>query len=470
MGIASDLRESVLQAAIQGKLTEQLATDGNARDLLKQIKAEKDKLIADKKIKKEKTLAPISDDEKPFEIPDNWEWCYLGDVFSHIAGKALNQKNTVGSKHKYITTSNVYWNHFELDNLKEMYYTDEEVEKYSVVKGDLLILEGGDVGRTAIWDKDESYCIQNHIHRLRPYVAVKVKYFYYMMMFYKTSDKVKGKGISIKGLSANAVHIIPVPLPPLAEQERIVTKVDELMKEIDELEKIENELESIKKVFPADMKSALLQAAMKGELTERLATDGTAKELLDKIGVKPIADTSDMPFDIPDGWEWVQFGDIADFQGGKTPPRAEVEWWSDDYRWVSIADMPENGTLMTTKEGISAKALKDKFGNNVSKKGTLIMSFKLTVGRVSILGIDAVHNEAIISIYPKLGTGNTMRDYFFKILPFVTTFGDSKNAIKGKTLNRNSIYALPIPLPPLPEQERIVAQLDKLLPLCESLS
>lgn len=231
-----DMKAALIQAAMQGKLTEQLPEDGNAKTLLEQIQEEKTRLIKEKKIKKEKILAPISEDQVPFEIPENWKWCYLGDVFNHVAGKALNSRNTTGSKHKYITTSNVYWDHFELNNLKEMYYTDEEVEKYSVKKGDLLVLEGGDVGRTAIWNLVESYCVQNHIHRLRPYIQVNVKYFYYSMMYFKLTGAISGKGIAIQGLSASALHSINIPLPPLNEQYRIVEKLDKLLPLCESLE------------------------------------------------------------------------------------------------------------------------------------------------------------------------------------------------------------------------------------------
>ena len=210
-----DMKAALLQAAMQGKLTEQLPEDGDAADLLEQIVKEKNQLIKEGKIKKEKPVPEISLEGVPFDIPENWKWAYIGDIFEHNSGKALNSNNTKGKKHKYITTSNVYWDHFELSNLKEMYYTDEEVEKYSVKKGDLLVLEGGDVGRTAIWDLDESYCIQNHLHRLRAYVPIVIKYFYFCMMYFKIAGMVNGKGIAIQGLSANALHSIIVPLPPL---------------------------------------------------------------------------------------------------------------------------------------------------------------------------------------------------------------------------------------------------------------
>ena len=338
--ISQELRQAVLQAAIQGKLTEQFPEDGDAKDLLAQIKAEKERLIKEKRIKKEKSLGSVSEDDVTFEIPENWVWTYIGDIFNHNAGKALNSKNTTGEKHKYITTSNVYWDHFELDNLKEMYYTPEEVEKYSVKRGDLLVLEGGDIGRSAIWDRDESYCVQNHVHRLRPYKEVSVKYFYYNMLFLKNAGLIAGKGIAIQGLSANALHSIVVPLPPLAEQHRIVARVEKLMAKIDELEKVENELKALHQAFPGDMKAALLQAAMQGKLTQQLPEDGNAEDLLKQIQTekdrlvkekkikkeKPLAPIAEeeIPFDIPENWAWERWGNLSNtIQYGYNAPALE---------------------------------------------------------------------------------------------------------------------------------------------------
>ena len=192
------------------------------------------------KEKKHKSYGETVELETPFDIPDEWRWAYVGDVFRHNAGKALNAKNTAGTKRKYITTSNVYSDHFELDSLREMYYTDEEVEKYSVKKGDILVLEGGDVGRVALWNLDESYCIQNHLHRLRPFSEVNLKYFYYLLTFYKTTGFMRGKGIGIQGLSANVLHYIVIPVPSIEEQQRIVDKLNQFLPLCEQLDKLTN--------------------------------------------------------------------------------------------------------------------------------------------------------------------------------------------------------------------------------------
>lgn len=146
---------------------------------------------------------------------------------------------------------------------------------------------------------------------------------------------------------------------------------------------------------------------------------------------------------------------------GKTPPRGETKYWTNGkYPWVSISDMVEYGRIVTTKENVSIYA--EKLLGDVSPIGTLLMSFKLTVGRTSILNINAYHNEAIISIYPYIDNKHYTRDYLFYILPIIANLGDSKDAIKGKTLNSKSLYNLLLPLPPLEEQKRIVTKIEEL--------
>lgn len=218
------------------------------------------------------------------------------------------------------------------------------------------------------------------------------------------------------------------------------------------------------------LKASILKYAMQGKLVEQKPEDGTGEDLFCKMqqvskpnkNVTPIVE-EEIPFDIPSSWKWCKFGELVDCSMGKTPPRAEPVWWQNDIHWVSISDMKDYGHISYTKEMVSQKALEEKFGG-ISTKGTLLMSFKLTVGRTSILDIDAVHNEAIISIYPYVDNENYFRDYLFYILPIVTQWGDSKNAIKGKTLNSKSIANLMIPLAPLNELQRIVAKIEELLP------
>ena len=156
--------------------------------------------------------------EIPFDVPESWQWIRIDNLFQHNTGKALNSSNTKGILHPYITTSNVYWGHFCLDCVKEMPFTEDEFSKCSIVPGDLLVCEGGDVGRAAIWEKDIPMCIQNHIHRLRAYYPVCTQFYYFAFFVYKSIGLIGGKGIGIQGLSSGALGKLIFPLPPLADR------------------------------------------------------------------------------------------------------------------------------------------------------------------------------------------------------------------------------------------------------------
>ena len=230
------LKKSVLQEAITGRLVPQDPNDEPASVLLERIREEKKRLVKEGKLKKKDLEeAPISEDEIPFEIPESWEWVRIGDVFEHSSGKQLRASDTEGSLREYITTSNLYWGRFELNKLKSMYYKDSEIEKCTAKKGDLLVCEGGDIGRSAIWSYDYDICLQNHVHRLRPYDIRYTIFIFYIMWYYKNVGLIGGKGIGIQGLSASALKSIIIPLPPLAEQKRIVAKIEEVFKEIEKL-------------------------------------------------------------------------------------------------------------------------------------------------------------------------------------------------------------------------------------------
>ena len=246
-------KSKILDLAIRGKLVPQNPNDEPASVLLERIRAEKEELIKQGKIKRDKKESIIFrgddnsyyeqcgkkieciDSEIVFDIPHKWSWVRLGELFQHNTGKALNSSNTSGTKMQYITTSNMYWDRFELTHLKEMVFTDSEVVKCTVKKGDLLVCEGGDIGRSAIWCFDYPMRIQNHIHRLRPYTTISVKFYYYIFFLYKQTGLISGKGIGIQGLSSNALHKLLFPLPPLSEQYRIVEAIETVFAQLDSI-------------------------------------------------------------------------------------------------------------------------------------------------------------------------------------------------------------------------------------------
>lgn len=237
-----------------------------------------------------------------------------------------------------------------------------------------------------------------------------------------------------------------------------------------------------------ELKNSILHLAVQGKLVPQEINDESATELLKRINKyradaiaegklfvdkKHTADViteDDIPYDLPSSWIWVRFADIVAFNSGKTPARQDITCWSNGIvPWVSIADMVADGITYITKDKVSKQAITNCFAEKISPAGTMIMSFKLTIGKMSILGVDAVHNEAIISIFPTAETrdAEVLKKYLFKILPVIAVMGDSKNAVKGKTLNATSISNLMIPLPPVAEQERIVEKVEELLPYIE---
>ncbi|MBR2265358.1 MAG: restriction endonuclease subunit S, partial [Paludibacteraceae bacterium] len=202
---AEQLRHSLLQEAISGRLVPQDPNDEPASVLLARIREEKERLIKEKKLKKEKPSAPITEDEIPFEIPTTWEWVRIGDIFMHTSGKQQSSSNKGGgTPQKFITTSNLYWGRFVLDKVKEMNFTEDELRTCSATKGDLLVCEGGaGYGRSAIWNYDYDICLQNHVHRLRPYISGTCEYVYYFIYLLKESNQLLPVGIAMPGLSAN---------------------------------------------------------------------------------------------------------------------------------------------------------------------------------------------------------------------------------------------------------------------------
>ena len=210
----------ILDLAIHGKLVPQDPTDDPAYDLLKRINPD---------------FQPSDNLHYEGELPNGWCFSTIGDLFQHNTGKALNGKDQVGEELRYITTSNLYWDRFDLNEVRTMPFTEAEKEKCRATKGDLLVCEGGDIGRAAIWPYDFDVMIQNHIHRLRPREDISVRFYYYIFLLYKQMGLIGGKGIAILGLSSRELDKMVVPVPPVPEQHRIVTVIENLFAQMDAL-------------------------------------------------------------------------------------------------------------------------------------------------------------------------------------------------------------------------------------------
>lgn len=485
-GIAEQLRQAVLQAAIQGKLTEQLPEDGDARDLLAEIQAEKAKLIAEKKIKKEKPSELISEDETPFDIPENWKWTRLPEIATSCLGKTLNKNTDVGEDKAYLCSINVYWTGIDLNNVKHAKFSTNDISKYRLQDGDLLICEGGDIGRAAIWHGNSEMYYQNALHRVRFYGNISQQYFLYVLMLLKRNGTLENvsKGMTIKHLVQESLYSIIFPIPPLAEQHRIVARVDELMAKIDELEKVENELNALHKAFPGDMKAALLQAAMQGKLTEQLPEDGNAEDLLKSIeaekgklvaekkikkqkALEPIAD-DEIPFEIPDNWKWNRLRNLVYNRGQKTPVK--------EFSYIDIGSIDNIHQRLNDNETIIPAAEAPSRARKIVGLGDILYS---TVRPY-------LHNACIIDknfrAEPIASTGfavltcykgvNSKYLLYYMLSPAFDQYANATDNAKGvayPAINDEKLYKAMVPLPPLAEQQRIVEKLDKLLPLCDSL-
>ena len=482
------LKLSILQSAFQGKLTGECLPNETADDLYQQIQSEKQRLISEKKIKKEKSLPEISADEIPFDIPDNWRWCYVGDLFLHNTGKAQNSSgSTNGTIRKFITTSNLYWGEFDFTKVKEMPFTDAELERCTVKKGDLLVCEGGDCGRSAVWDYDEEVCIQNHVHRLRPYRDVNIYYFYYLFYLYKNTGRLRGRGVAIQGLSNEAIHKVVLPLAPLEEQHRIVAKIEELLPYVDRYATAYEKLEQFNAKFPEDMKKSILQYAIQGKLVEQRPEEGTAEELYRQIQAekkrlikegkikkeKPLPEIAEdeIPFDIPGSWKWVRIGTVATILGGKRIPAGRKLSSNDTgYIYIRVSDM-KDGYVSTENLQYVPEDIFPSISKYIIHKEDVFITVAGTIGRVGKIPPE-LDGANLTENADRLVFSLMDQDWLIKCMQsslVQNQIADATTKVGQPKLAIIRIQNMLIPLPPLSEQKRIVAKLEEILPLCERL-
>lgn len=360
------LRELILELAMRGQLVPQNAEDESANDLLTRIRAHHSQLVSNGLAKK---LKPSSIEEAKilYQLPSSWKWVRFGEIAQHNSGKTLDTAKNSGELQYYITTSNVYWGHFELSNLRRMLIQDVEFERYSAKKDDLLICEGGEAGRAAVWNSEKEIFFQNHVHRARFYCGINP---YFAFRFFEklnaTNEIIQyRKGVGISSISGKVLSEIKFPLPPIAEQSRIVSKVDEMMELCDQLELkqsnaaeihhqlVNNLLGSLIQsgniedfqrnwklvathfdiLFNTEssiesLKNALIQLGVMGKLVLHDEEGETANQLIKRIHsakIKMVADhkikkieplatipTNEQPFALPPNWEWRRIGDIVE--------------------------------------------------------------------------------------------------------------------------------------------------------------
>ena len=484
--LADKLRKSVLQSAIQGKLTEQLAIDDNVEDLLQAIKEEKELLIKEKKIKKQKPLPEITEEEIPFEIPENWRWVRLGEISLLNIGLTFKPTEISNEGTIVLRSSNIKNGKIDLSDIVRI---NKEIPVSKLAKkNDLLIcVRNGSkklVGKTAIIENDNfAFGAFMSICRSKCY-----KYLYY----YLSSPLFRGNFDSVTTTTINQITQTNlknriVPLPPLAEQKRIVEKLDNVLANIEKLKSSEEKLSILQKNFPDKLKKSILQSAIQGKLTEQLATDDKVEDLLQAIKEekerlikekkikkqKPLPEITEeeIPFAIPESWKWVRLGEITSIKGGKRiPVGKKLTTVNTGYKYIRVADM-KNGTVIDTDIHYIDEEIYKKISAYTISKNDVYITCAGTIGRIGIVpdffdGANLTENADKIILYfiNKLWLCYALNSEAIQnqIRNVTTKVGQPKLAIKR-------IENMIIPLPPLAEQKRIVEKLDKLLADIEEL-
>ncbi|MBQ8626889.1 MAG: restriction endonuclease subunit S [Agathobacter sp.] len=494
MSFAQDLRASLLQAAMQGKLTEQLETDTPVCELLADIKAEKDKLIAEKKIKKEKPLSAISNDDIPFDIPENWEWVRCGQLLTVISGTSYD-KTKITKDGITIARGGNLVNEIVIPQSDDVHLPIKDFydKNKCLHRGDIVVVASTGsitgIGRPAFVDVDlvAEMQIGAFLRILRPvnnclydYLKQIFKSYYYRQHISKSVD-----GIGIRNLKEEHITNLLIPLPPIEEQKRIVRRIEEIMKHIDELEAIEEELKKLKEVFPADMKAAVLQAAMQGKLTEQLETDSSVDDLLEDIKkerAKLVAEgkikksrtkqndnfvsLEDVPFDIPSSWKWVYLKSVAYTNGGYAFQSSQYS--KEGIRVVRISDFNNDGLLFN--QIVRHPFSKDLEQYIIKTNDILMCMTGGTVGKCCLINTipeQMVTNQRVANISSILVQPQFLH-YVLKSSVVQDIVKQNKNSTNDN-ISMDLILSFAIPLPPIEEQQRIVNKLETILPLIENI-
>lgn len=483
---AQDLKNSILQLAVCGKLVEQRAEEGTARELLEQIKLEKDQLIKDKKIKKSKPLPEITEEEIPYEIPESWEWMRLGDISSYAQTKKKISPNDI---------KNDMWS-LDLEDIEKD--TGAILNKVCAserkISGDKVIFEKGNI----LYSKLRPYLLKILVApddgictpELVPFDTYGEIYNRYIMWVLKAPHinfavNAVSYGVKMPRVGTETMVNLLVPLPPLEEQYRIVAKIEEILPYIDQYDKAYTKLETFNKKFPEDMKKSILQMAMQGKLVEQLPEEGTADELYEQIVTekaqlikdgkikkeKPLPEITEdeIPFEIPSSWKWVRWGKLSfSIQYGYNAPALS----EGHYRMVRISDIQDNKVLWET---VPYCKIEDKeVGAYLLEKNDIL--FARTGGTVgkSFLVKDVPY-EAVYAGYLIRTRYNSERlvpeylKFFMESQLYWQQLRNGTIATAQPNCNGQTLAKMMIPIPPLEEQHRIVAKIEELLPYCDQL-
>ena len=485
MMTAQQLKNSILQRAIEGKLVEQRAEEGTAKELLKEIKLEKEKLVKEGKIKKSKPLPPITEDEIPFDIPDSWEWVRLGNIGDWGSGATPKRHHPeyYGGNIPWLKTGDL--NDGIIERIPES-ITQEGFDNSSVrlnpIGSVLMAMYGATIGKLGILNipatTNQACCACILFAGLSP------KYLFYHLMSQRKNFIKLGEGGAQPNISKEKIVNYLIPIPPLSEQHRIVAKIEELMPLVDQYDKAYSQLTVLNEKFPQDMKKSILQYAIEGKLVEQRPEEGTAKELLKEIKLekeklvkegkikksKALASITEdeIPFDIPENWEWVRLGDIGLTNIGLT------------YKPTDI--IHENGTAVLRSNNIQdGKIVYDDMvyvkttvpSNKMCNTGDILIcarnGSKRLVGKAAVIEHEGMSFGTFMAIFKPLSLDSYYVLSVINSAYFRNTLLNDTGTTTINQITQTMLKDFLIPLPPLSEQHRIVAKIEELMPLCDKL-
>lgn len=488
---AQDLKNSILQLAVQGKLVEQRLEEGSAKELLEQIKAEKERLIKEKKIKKEKPLPEITEEEKPFEIPESWEWVRWGDL-SYSIQYGYNAPALEVGKIKMVRISDIQDNEVVWDSVPYCNISDEDIDSYLLAPNDILFARtGGTVGKSYLVKEVQEKCVYaGYLIRTRYSKKLIPQYLKLFMESPLYWQQLRNGTIATAQPNCNGKTLAKMilPLPSLDEQKRIVAKIEEILLYIEQYDKAYTKLETFNKKFPSDMKKSILQLAMQGKLVEQRPEEGTGEELYQqivtekarlikegKIKKEKLLDEiteDEIPFDIPESWKWVRVGEVFDVGTGMTPLKSEIKFYQyGTIPWIT-SSLTSQRFIKESETYITEYALKHT-SLNMYPAHTLIVAMYgqgKTRGQISELLIDATINQACAAL-GNIIIEKTFTSYVYYC--FLFNYEILRKKAEGTSqpnLNLKKIQETLIPLPPLTEQKRIVTKLEQMLSYCDQLT
>lgn len=478
MMTAEQLKASILQLAMEGKLVEQRPEEGTGEELYRQIQTEKAKLIKEGKIKKQKLLPEITAEEKPFDIPESWKWVRIGNVISLLSGADLtpDKYNDQGKGIPYITGASCIAD----GNVIVNRWT--ESPKNIAHKGDLLLTCKGTVGKTAIL-KEESVHIARQIMAITS-VSIDTTFIDYYLQLIVESLKKQAKSM-IPGIERNTVLNACLPLPTLLEQRRIVQKINKLMPYVTQYATASEKLDKLNTEFPDQLKKSILQMAVEGKLVDQRPEEGTGEELFRKIQEekvkliktgkikqqKPLADITDeeKTFDIPESWKWLRLDQIATVvtDGEHKTPRRVSKYCG--YYLLSARNVLNGRIQLSDVDYVDEEEFLSISKRCNPVRGDVLISCSGTIGRCTIVDDD---NAYVMVRSAAMVRALIVPEYLMYCLQSAFLQEQMrKNAKQTAQANlfQAAIRNLVLPVPPLEEQKRIVEKLHKVLPTVNKL-